>query len=289
MAAEEKSLDDRLRSLKIDRGPAPVKVQGNKTPKKLLLVVSILIALAASAFFFLSSSPKTVSASEVKVETGAASEGQTVLTVSGYVVAHHKIDVGAKVMGRVKWIGVEKGDQVKEGQVLVRLEDDEYRAQVNQAKANLAAAQAKLDELRAGSRPQEKMRDKAGVTQAEANLKNAEADYERVEKLYKQGVSAKADYDKSLAARDTARALLDSAKQSSTLTDIGPRAEEINAGIATVNQMKAAVDYAETQLAATEISSRFGNNFTAHRRERRNGCAHSIWRFRVTYIRSVAG
>ena len=56
------------------------------------------------------------------------------LSASGYVVAHHKIAVGAKVMGRVAWIGVEKGDRVQEGQVLVRLEDSEFRAQVNQAK-----------------------------------------------------------------------------------------------------------------------------------------------------------
>src|SRR5581483_134537 len=148
-----------------------------------------------------------------------------------------------------------KGDKVKEAQVLVRLEDDEYRAQVNQAKANLASAQARLEELRAGSRPQEKMRDKAAVSQAEANVKSTEADFERIEKLYNAGVSPKADYDKALAARDTARAQLESAKQSSTLTDIGPRVEEINAAAAQVNQLKAAVDYAQTQLDATEIKA----------------------------------
>jgi HlyD family secretion protein len=64
----------------------------------------------------------------VRVETGGASAGESVLTASGYVVAHHKIAVGAKVMGRVAWIGVEKGDRVQDGQVLVRLEDSEFRA-----------------------------------------------------------------------------------------------------------------------------------------------------------------
>ncbi len=44
-------------------------------------------------------------------------------------MAHHKISVNSKVTGRVAWIGVEKGDKVKEGQVLVRLEDDEFKAQ----------------------------------------------------------------------------------------------------------------------------------------------------------------
>jgi HlyD family secretion protein len=170
-------------------------------------------------------------------------------------VAHHKIAVGAKVMGRVAWIGVEKGDKVQQGQTLVKLEDTEFRAQVNQARANLASAQARLDQLRTGSRPQEKLKDKAGVLQAEATLRNAEAEYERTEKLYRAGVSSKAELDRLTAERDTARALLEAARQSSAMTDIGPRSEEIRAAQAQVQQMKAALEYAETQLAATQIQA----------------------------------
>ena len=51
-----------------------------------------------------------------------------VLNATGYIVAAHKIELAAKVVGKVSWIGVDKGDRVKEGQVLVRLEDDEYQA-----------------------------------------------------------------------------------------------------------------------------------------------------------------
>jgi multidrug resistance efflux pump len=109
------------------------------------------------------------------------------------VVAHHKIAVGAKVMGRVAWIGVEKGDIVQEGQVLVRLEDSEFRAQVNQARQISRLLRRDLDRLRTGSRPEEKLKDKAVVLQAEANLKNAEAEYQRTESLYRSGVASKAD------------------------------------------------------------------------------------------------
>src|SRR6266498_3347440 len=158
-------------------------------------------------------------------------------------------------MGLVGGGGREMEDKGQEGQVLVRLEDSEFRAQSNQARANLAAAQARLDQLRTGSRPQEKLKDKAGVLQADANLKNAEADYERTRKLYQAGVSAKADLDRALAQRDTARALFEAASQSSAMTDIGPRTEEIRAAEAQVQQMKAALDYAQTQLAATEIKA----------------------------------
>ena len=255
---EQDNLNQRLRSLKIDRSSTPVPTAKTRSPKILLLSIAALLALAALGYIFLFSTTTTISAAPVRLETGAASAGESVLTASGYVVAHHKIAVGAKVMGRVAWIGVEKGDTVQQGQVLVRLEDTEFRAQVNQANANLAAAQARLDQLRSGSRPQEKMKDKAAVIQAEANLKKAEADYQRAETLYRSGVASKAELDQALAQRDTSAALVEAARQSSALTDIGPRKEEIRAAEAQVAQMKAALDYSKTQLEATEIKAPVG-------------------------------
>ena len=253
---DQEDLNKRLRSLQIDREPELSPSANSRSPKLLLLALSALIVLVAGGgYLYFSATPKTISAAEVKLEDGGGSQGDTVLTASGYVVAHHKISVGAKVMGRVAWIGVEKGDRVQQGQVLVRLEDNDFRAQSNQARANLAAAQARLDQLRSGSRPQEKLKDKAGVLQAEATLRNAEAEYERSENLYRAGVSSKAELDRAIEQRDTARALLDAARQSSAMTDIGPRVEEIRAAEAQVRQTKAALDYAETQLAATEIKA----------------------------------
>src|ERR1044072_3218768 len=251
----QEDLNKRLRSLKIDRGTAPSPAATTRTPKLLLLGIAALLALVAVGYVFRFSGTKTISVAAVRTEDGGASAGERVLTASGSVVAHHKIAVGAKVMGRVAWIGVEKGDNVQEGQVLVRLEDSEFRAQVNQAQANLAAAQARLDRLRTGSRPEEKLKDKAAVLQAEANLKNAEAEYERTDALYRSGVSSKAEFDRALAQRDSAAAMVQAARQSSAMTDIGPRKEEIRAAEAEVQQMKAALDYANTQLAATEIKA----------------------------------
>ena len=92
----------------------------NRAPQKVLLLLAVLIGLAVLAYFYFFSAAKTITAAPVKVETGAGSSAGAVLSASGYVVAHHKIAVGAKVMGRVAWIGVEKGDGYSEGQVLVR-------------------------------------------------------------------------------------------------------------------------------------------------------------------------
>src|SRR5689334_3247571 len=252
---EQQNLNERLRSLKIDRAPAPSPGNKNRSPKLLFLGIAVVVALAAFAYLFLFSTTKTISATTVRVEAAGASAGTSILSATGYVVAHHKIAVGAKVMGRVAWIGVEKGDLVQAGQVLVRLEDTEFRAQVNQARANLASAQARLDQLRSGSRPQEKMRDKAAVLQAEARLRTAEAEYQRTDRLFHSGVASKSELDRALAERDTAAAFVEAAKQSSSMTDVGPRPEEIRAAEAEVQQMRAALDYAQTQMAATEIKA----------------------------------
>src|SRR5688500_9112032 len=190
---DQKKLNERLRSLQIDRSQPRSPAEQNRVPKKLLLALSAVVAVGAMGYLYFFSATKTISAAEVKLESSLGASGSTVLSVSGYVVAHHKIAVGAKVMGRVAWIGVEKGDRVQQGQVLVRLEDAEFRAQVNQARANVAAAQARLDQLRAGSRPQEKLKDRAAVLEAEANVKNAEAEYRRSAQLYSDGVVSRAE------------------------------------------------------------------------------------------------
>ena len=67
-----------------------------------------------------------------------------ILSATGYIIAAHKIEVASKVNGRVASINVDKGDKVKAGQVLVRLEDDEYRAQLAQQQGQLANLEAKL-------------------------------------------------------------------------------------------------------------------------------------------------
>jgi hypothetical protein len=116
---------------------------------------------------FGSSAPE-VETARATVESSGDRTAGIVLTATGYIVAHHKIEANSKVTGRVAWIGVEKGDHVKEGQVLVRLEDQEFRAQYEQAAGAAESARAQLLELEHGSRPEE-------IQQTEHNLSEAKA------------------------------------------------------------------------------------------------------------------
>jgi HlyD family secretion protein len=183
----------------------------------------------------------------------AAAAGTVVLNATGYIVAAHKIELASKVMGKVAWIGVEKGDHVQQGQVLVRLEDDEYKAQVAQARGNLMNLQAQLAQLLNGSRPEEIARAQADVTQAKADQENARVTLERTRELVKEGVLAKQSLDDAQARYDAAVAKTNSLERTADLVKIGPRQEQIDAMRGMIEQAKGQLAYAQTQLDNTVI------------------------------------
>jgi HlyD family secretion protein len=157
-------------------------------------------------------------------------------------VAHHKIEVAAKVIGRVLWIGVEKGDHVKQGQVLVRLEDDEYRAQVQQAKGSLSNLEAKLAELKNGSRPEEIDVTTANLEQANADLVNYKINLDRMKELVSAKVSPKQSLDDAQAKYDGQVARVSSLLKTDKLAG-------------QVEQARGSLAYAETQLSNTVIKA----------------------------------
>lgn len=112
--------------------------------------------------------------------------GEPVLTVSGYVIPRERIEISPKFQGTVKWIGVKKGDDVKKGDVMVLLEDDEYRARVMQSEGGLALA--------------------------EANLTNGEVNLKRQIELSRHDVDSARALDDATRARDAAAAEVKSAQ-----------------------------------------------------------------------------
>jgi HlyD family secretion protein len=186
------------------------------------------------------------------ISAANAPEG-VVLNATGYIVAAHKIEVAAKVIGKVKFIGVEKGDHVTEGQVLVRLEDDEYQAQLLQAKGQLANLQAKLDQAMHGSRPEEVAQAKANLDSARADLDNAKVTLDRTRNLVSEKVTPVQALDDAQARYDGAVHRINSLQKAYELVRLGPRQEEIDALRGQVDQARGALNYAETNLANTII------------------------------------
>jgi HlyD family secretion protein len=195
---------------------------------------------------------------EVEVTRAAAESsdvGGIVLSATGYIVAHHKINVNSKVTGRVAWIGVEKGDKVKEGQVLVRLEDNEFRAQYEQAKGATENARAYLDELQHGSRPEEIQQAQHNLDEARATLVNDKITLDRTRELVAGGVMAKQALDDATAKFDSDQQRVNSLDKAFQLAQIGPRAEEIARAKGAFLQAEGQEAYAKSWLDATIIRS----------------------------------
>ena len=249
-------MDEELKSLKIDRSRKAARHAGAGRWIGAAILL-LLLAVAASMGFKRLNAPLEVETYRVKTtqQVGGAGvpSGQVILNATGYIVAAHKIQVASKVIGKVAWIGVDKGDRVKAGQVLVRLEDDEYRAQLQQAQGQLQNLQARLAELENGSRPEEIAAAKANVEQAKADRKNAEITLERTRKLVAEGVFAKSNLDDAQAKYDSLVARVNSLERTYDLIKIGPRQEQIAAVRGQIEQAKGAVAFSETQLANTII------------------------------------
>ncbi|HEY3836015.1 MAG TPA: efflux RND transporter periplasmic adaptor subunit [Bryobacteraceae bacterium] len=246
-----------LKNLQIDRAKKRSGEPSRWATRWIVTGILVLLVAGGARFAYTRmNAPTEVSVVRVQASApGAAVPQGVILNATGYIIAHHKIEVAAKVIGRVEWIGVDQGDLVQEGQVIVRLEDDEYRAQVQQAKGNLDALQAKLNQAINGSRPEE-------IAVAESNMVNARADQEdarltleRTKKLAEAKVVSRQILDDAQAKYDGAVARVNSLKKTLDLANLGPRKEEIDALRGQVVQAKGALDYAETQLANTVIKA----------------------------------
>src|SRR6266436_5076493 len=245
-----------LESLRIDRSHR--SESGGEPPawarRYILGGIGVVLLLGIVAMAYRVFAP---SAAEVEVvraaSEGGSDVGGVVLSASGYIVAHHKINVNSKVTGRVKWIGVEKGDKVKEGQVLVKLEDDEFRAQYEQAGGAVENAKAYLAELQAGSRPEEVQQAQHNLDEARATAANDKITYDRTKELFGQGVVSRQALDDASAKYESDQQRMNSLQQTFALSKLGPRAEEIARARGALMQMEGQMAYAKSQLDATTI------------------------------------
>lgn len=241
--------------LRIDR--TETAAPKNNNPRRFfvgLAVTAILIAVGGIIGARMLASVPVVKVASVTLQSSPSS-GEVVLTAGGYIVAHHTIQVSSKIVGKVVWVGVEAGDQVKKGQVLVRLDDSEFRAQAEQARATLAAANAKLKELEAGSRPQQIAAAEATSEQGKANLENASLNLKRMRALYNGQIASTQQLNDAESKYQVALAQYNNAQQNYELVKVGPRTEDIDAQRAAAAQSRAAVDYAQTMLDACLIRS----------------------------------
>src|SRR6266849_3565189 len=180
------------------------------------------VLLAAGVLFVLSlanllrSRGHEVSASGPK----ASSVSSTLIAAPGRVEAvSEEIRVSSELSGRLKTVRVEEGDRVQRGQVLAEIENDDYRARVAAAEAELAQREAELRRTVNGARTQERREAEASTQAAKAVLGNAKSEAERRRGLADRNVISRDEADRYERGYQVARAQYEQAAQHFALID----------------------------------------------------------------------
>jgi len=201
--------------------------------KKALLVLFVLIALGVIAY---------------GLYTSNQSSEPDVITLQGQMQMQ-QTSIAAKVPGRIAQIMVTEGDEVTAGQQLIEMDSPEINAKINQAQAGKQMAQSQLDKAENGARPQEIAQAKAAWQANKAASDLAENTYQRVNRLYEEGLMARQKRDEAYAQYLATQDQTEAARLQYDLAMEGTRSEDKSAATAQVAQVDAQLDEA---LAAKE-------------------------------------
>ena len=191
-----------LQSLRIDRTANPARA-----PRRWVKWLVIAALIVGGVVFALRPGKSEVQATSVV--TAYPSQQYAQLTASGYVVAQRRAAVASKATGRLLWLGVREGSQVKQGEVLAKLDASDVQAAIAQAQAAVRQAEA-------------------GVAQATVELVNADSEYKRAQGLKAQGFLSDQAVESALSRVQTAQAAINSAKSGVALANAQMKVQQVN-------------------------------------------------------------
>ena len=228
----------------------PAPVPGEPAPRRrisrrLLVLAGCVVLVAAVAWVRFH---RGLAGEAPAFRTVAVARGDLRVTVSatGTIEPEEVVDVGAQVVGMIREFGrdprdgekrVDYGSVVEQGTVLAQIDDTLYRAQRDQARANLQRARA--DQL-----------------EFQAKLRKAEADWKRAQELRRTGVISVADSDAALADYDTARSALAVGEASIVQAEAALQQAEINLGYTTIRSpVRGVIVDRRVNIGQTVVSS----------------------------------
>lgn len=184
------------------------------------------------------------------------------IQASGRVRPIESVNISPKTSGRLTELLVEKGDRVKEGQVIARMEDTEIRTQLIEAQANLSRQEARLAQLLAGSRLEDIAQAQAQLEAAQAKERLAVARLERNRQLLADGAIAEDKLDEATADAESAAANSQEAINQLAKLKNGSRPQEIAQARAEVAVAKAQVLRVQSQMQDSVVVAPFSGLIT---------------------------
>ena len=245
--------------------------------RKFIVIPTILIAVAAAAVY---------------AYRGRERSDPNRILISGNIEMT-EVNIAFKTAGKLIERTVNEGDRVTKGQLIARLDRDNLLRQrdrdeasltsahtllaqaetglewqratviadIEQRRADLTSQQARLAELNAGARPQEKQEANAAVQAAQAELERARRDWDRAQTLYKNDDISTAQYDQFRTRFESATATAKQASERESLVLAGARQEVISAAAGQVDRARGSLrvgeaNQIELKRRAQEIGTR---------------------------------
>jgi len=196
------------------------------------------------------------SSHETSVQSAPAKPAAELIAGPGRVEPYSEdIKIGSELSGRLKKVMVEEGDTIRRGQILAELENADYLAQVESARASVAAKDAVLRKVINGARHQERQEAWSSVSEAKAVMENADAELARRRELFSAGVVSREEMDRYSREDDVAHAKYESAVQQHSLVDDHAREEDRSLAEADLKLAQAQLQEAEARYQKTLIRS----------------------------------
>lgn len=200
--------------------------------KKIIIPLLVVIAGAVAGVFYFKNHQTPV---------------RNAVRVSGNIEITD-VEVGFKIPGRVEKRLLSEGEMFKAGQVVARLDNQDLAQEIAQRKAQVAAAQAALTELKTGSRPEEIAQAVAVLERNQADGERARIEFERQKKLFEREVISTREYDLAKTTFEGTEARIREAREGLALVRKGPRQEKIDQAKAALEQAKQALALSETRM-----------------------------------------
>lgn len=246
-----------------------------KLSRRLVAIVLVVAVMLAGGLYLINANNASAAAPSAASNTYVVTKGSIVSSISGSgsVATVKDVDLSFQTSGTVAEVLVQQGDEVTEGQVLARLDDQLLQLAVANAQNNLTSAQAELDDLSAAPSAADLSAAKLAVVNAELNLETlnttataADLASARASLLTAQQTLADLKAGATASELLTAQDNLERAKNSlwsaqigrdATCVQSGPQCDQANISVASaeisVREAQATLDQLQAGASATDL------------------------------------
>ena len=222
-------------------------------------VLLVVIALGVGSTLLWQARSRQQRESELESQTATVIRKnlEVKVTASGFIRPLTPVNISPKQPGRISAIYVDQGDRVKAGQLLARMDDSNLRGELLRAQGSLAAAEANLQKMEAGSRPEEIRQARENLRDGEAQMIAIQSAYRSNQKLFEAGAIGRVSFDASRSQYLSIQERINALKAQLDLVQAGFRQEDIAAARAQVTQAKGALQTIRTEIDDTFIRAPF--------------------------------